>query len=393
MSKAAVRLSRNCVVAALTLAALTISIVAKPGNTSKGIALVVGNDAYTKGPLPNAPNDARDIAGALSDLGFDVDLKLNLDLPQFTTAVQTFGNNVRSNGKTAVFYFSGHGIQVNGENYLLPVDVVSLTPADVAAKTVALQTIFNSLGARAAPNLLIVDACRNNPFASGPADMWVKGLAVPTNPPPNSLIAFSTSPGSVAADGEGTHSPYARALLKYIRKPGQNVNDMFSSIRTDVEANTDGVQVPWENTSLTSELMLRDPVYIKGRFLSADDDALLTINGQQVLDWNQDGSNEKQIRLEAGTNDAVVKVYNQRSYTGGIQGLGGHLPEGWNYTLQLSHTDGSPLIPQLHALEDRPQDNGPHHGKLFTVATMKIEVDEVSGTIRVSALDPDVWQH
>lgn len=369
-------------------------LLAQPANASKGVALVVGNGAYSKEPLANPTNDARDIAVALQDLGFTVDLQLNVSLTQFSTAVQTFRTNVNREGKTAVFYFSGHGIQVNGENYLLPVDVVSLTPADVAGKTIALQTVFNALGARNAPNLFIVDACRINVFASGPADTWVKGLAVPNNPPPNSLIAFSTSPGSVAADGgEGVHSPYTRALLKYIRKPGQNVNEMFSSIRTDVESNTDGIQVPWENTSLTSVLVLRDPVFIKAKFLSADDDALLTINGTQVLDWNQDGSGEKQIRLKGGTNEAVVKVYNQRSYTGGIQGLGGHLPEGWNYTLQLTHIDGSPLISQLHAGEDRPQDNGPHHGKLFTVATMKIEVDEVSGAVRVTSLDPNVWTH
>ena len=143
--------------------------------------------------------------------------------------------------------------------------------------------------------------------------MWVKGLAVPNNPPPNSLIAFSTSPGSVAADGEGTHSPYTRALLKYIRKPGQSVNELFNKVRSDVETNTDGIQVPWENTSLTSDVILRDPVFSRSRsLLSADDDALMTVNGQQVLDWNQNGTNDKQIRLEGGSNDVVVKVYNQQ---------------------------------------------------------------------------------
>ena len=92
-------------------------------------------------------------------------------------------------------------------------------------------------------------------------------------------------------------------------------------------------------------------------------------------------------------NDVVVKVYNQRSFTGGIQGLGGHLPEGWNYTLQLTHMDGTPLIPPLRASEDHPEDNGPRHGKLFTVATMKLTVDEVSGAVSVSALDANAWTH
>ncbi len=375
----------------LLLAVSAVVSAQQPG--SRGKALVVGNVAYHVGGVPNASNDAKGVAQALKDLGFEVDFESNLSLPQFTSAVQKFGDAARNDGTIALFYFSGHGIQLNGENYLVPIDVESLAAADVSTKTLPLQTVFNALGARAVPNVLIVDACRVNPFASGPADMWVKGLAVPNNPPPNSLIAFSTSPGSVAADGEGTHSPYTRALLKYIRKPGQSVNELFNKVRSDVETNTDGIQVPWENTSLTSDVILRDPVFIKAKFLSADDDALMTVNGQQVLDWNQNGTNDKQIRLEGGSNDVVVKVYNQRSFTGGIQGLGGHLPEGWNYTLQLTHMDGTPLIPPLRASEDHPEDNGPRHGKLFTVATMKLTVDEVSGAVSVSALDANAWTH
>ena len=377
----------------LLLAVLGPITMAAQTNSTKGVALVIGNSNYNQGKLANASNDAHDISEALKQLGFDVQLRQDLDLVGFKAAIQSFGQSVLSNGRVAVFYYSGHGIQVNGQNYLIPVDAEAMEAVEVPSKTISLQTVFDILGSRAAANIVILDACRANPFSSGPATDWVSGLAQPTNPPPNSLIAFSTSPGSLAADGEGKHSPYTRALLRYIRRPGQNTNELFTNVRADVESNSDMVQVPWENTSLSNPLMFRDPALIKGQFTSADDDALVLVNGQQVLDWNQDGASQKTIRLEGGVNSVVVKVYNQRSYTGGVQGLGGHLPEGWNYTLLLTEITGTPLIPVLSAGEDHPQDNGPHHGKLFTVATMKVTVDEDSGKISVSGLDPNAWAH
>jgi hypothetical protein len=111
------------------------------------------------------------------------------------------------------------------------------------------------------------------------------------------------------------------------------------------------------------------------------------------LDWNRDGSTKKRLQLQGGLNDVRIMVYNQRSYTGGVPLIGGHLPEGWNYSLALTRTDGTPLVTGLSALEDRPEDNGPHHGKLFTVATMKIVVDETSNGITVQSLDPNAWTH
>jgi hypothetical protein len=383
-----VKLPRETLLGILIVAciALTATVCGQVPSSaaSNGVALVVGNTRYQIGDLSNASKDAEDIASALKDLGFEVQLLKDLDQRGLAGAIKAFGQSAKNNGKTAVFYFSGHGIQVNTEDYLIPIDVISMDTSEIARRSVPLQNVFDALGVRVAPNVVILDACR----VTGP---FVTGLAEPGNPTPNSLIAFSTSPGTVASDGEGVHSPYTRALLRYIRIPGQNTSELFTKVREDVKANTDNVQVPWENTSLSSDLIFRDPAYVDAQFTSADDDALILLNGQEVLDWNRDGGTRKRLRLRAGGNDFQIMVYNQRSYTGGIPGLGGHLPEGWNYSLSLTRTDGQALVSGLSAMEDRPADNGPHHGKLFTVAMIKVLVDDKSNTISVQSIDSNVW--
>ena len=371
---------------------LWIVCVAVASGQSRGPALVIGNINYPGNTLNNAVNDARDVAAALQDLGFQVTLKEDVGVHDLAAAINTFQALASSSAGTAVFYFSGHGIQVNGVNYLIPIDAVISKPSDVPGVTIPMQSVFNALGSHNGPNVVIIDACRNNPFARS-TDDWVEGLAAPTNPPPNTLIAYSTSPGSVAEDGVGTHSPFTRSMLKFIHLPGVTVPEFFSRVRTDVEANTDMIQVPWENTSIAPNVYFRDPIFFKARFTSpADDDAMVLVNGDVVIDWNQDGGALKQVPLTRLSNDVVVKVYNQRSYTGGLPYVGGHLPEGWRYDLQLTHSDGSVLI-NLAGKEDVPVDNGPHHGKLFTVATLTLTVDEKTGEVRMTSVDPAVWTH
>jgi hypothetical protein len=358
---------------------------------AKGPALVIGNVNYPNGVLTNATADAQDVAADLKDLGFQVVLEQNVSLRELNSAIDSFRSSATSSAGIAVFYYSGHGIQVNGNNYLIPIDAVISQPTDVDRAAVSLQKVFDALGGRTGPNIIILDACRTNPFATD-AGGWVLGLAAPTNPSPNSVIAYSTSPLSVASDGAGVHSPYTRALLRYMRLPGQTLPELFSNIRSDVEANTDGIQVPSENTSIAPNVFFRDPIYIKVQFTSADDDAMILMNGDVVSDWNQDGTAMKRIRLARTSNNFVVKVYNQRSYTGGIQGLGGHLPEGWSYVLKIQGDDGAEILP-LSGRENVPADNGPHHGKLFTVATFTLEFDEKTAAIHLVKVDPAVWAH
>lgn len=357
---------------------------------ARGVALVIGNTNYPANGLSNAANDAKDVAAALNDLGFQVTLKEDVNLTDFTSAIDAFRTMVTASSGIALFYFSGHGMQVNGVNYLIPVDATIAKSTDMQSATVSVQRVFDALGGRSGANLVILDACRTNPFPASP-DGWVAGLAPPTNPPPNSLISYSTSPYSVASDGSGTHSPYTRALLRFIRTPGLSLPDLFKEVTKDVEDNTDQIQVPWTNSSIASTVFLRNPIYVVARFTSpADDDAMILLNGDVVADWNQDGGAPKKLLLPRLVNEVVVKVYNQRSYTGGIPGLGGHLPEGWNYNLSLSREDGTVLIP-LSGKEDVPADNGPHHGKLFTVATLRLVVDDRTGKVDATSIDPAVW--
>jgi hypothetical protein len=228
--------------------------------------------------------------------------------------------------------------------------------------------------------LIILDACRDNPFAGAFPDEWVPGLARPSGAPGNSLVAFATDPGNIASDGIGVHSPYTRALLRHIGRPGDSVEDFFKAVRKEVVANSDGFQTPWETSSLRAGLALRERAFLWGQIGGADDDAAVLVNGQQILDWNNDHGTRKQLLLEPGENDIVIQVFNQRSFTGGIPGIGGHLPEGWNYSVDLQMPDGTPFA-HFHASEDQPEDNGPRHGKLFTVAHLKVSVEQITGRI------------
>jgi hypothetical protein len=165
---------------------------------------------------------------------------------------------------------------------------------------------------------------------------------------------------------------------------------MFKLVRASVQENTDGEQIPWENSSLKHPFFFREPVYLSAQVLNADDDALIIANGEEVLSWNSDGSIARKIPLRLGSNEVTVKVYNQRTFTGGVEGLGGHLPEGWNYHIKLTLPDNS--VHDLQDGEDRPVKDGPHHGKMFTVAKIELSLDADTDTVKISGLDKDVWK-
>ena len=215
------------------------------------LALVIGNGAYTFAPLKNPPNDANDMAAVLKSLGFEVDLKVNANLRQMEEAVRRFGKKLRSGGQ-GLFYFSGHGMQVNGLNYLLPVDASIESESDVRYEAVDAGQVLGKMRDAGNPlNIVILDACRNNPFARSFRDP-VKGLAR-MDAPKGSLIAFATGPGSVAKDGEGRNGTYTAALLKYIQTPGLTAERLFKQVRIEVNVQTGGKQIPLENTSLMGD--------------------------------------------------------------------------------------------------------------------------------------------
>jgi hypothetical protein len=356
-----------------------------------GVALVVGNASYPTSPLQFPVEDATEFGQRLTQLGFDVDVALNVSANDFRAALTTLTRRTQGRNLPIVFYFAGHGLQVNGRNYLLPIDVSFTDIHDLSKTTVALDDVFGALAsANDFPKIVILDACRTNPFATTSPTEWIPGLALPVNAPSNTLIAFATDPGSVASDGVGVHSPYTRSLLHNLRKPGLTTDEIFRAVREDVEVNTDGLQTPWENTSLTKPYYFWPPIYVSFKMLDADDDLIITVNGEQVADWNLDGQATKKAKLKAGLNDVLMKVYNQRSYTGGIEGLGGHLPEGWRYAVDLFGSDSS-LLQHLQDGEDRPADNGPRHGKMFTAAKFQVLVDDLTGRLQIVNADWKVW--
>jgi hypothetical protein len=223
--------------------------------SAERVALVIGNSAYIdQQPLPNPANDARLIAATLQGLGFDVIERIDADQKTMKRAIQEFGGRLTASGRSTVglFYYAGHGVQVNNENYLVPVNAVIQRESDVVIEAVNADAVLSTINyARNDLNFVIMDACRNNPYA-GSSRSASRGLAR-MDAPRGTLIAYSTSPGSVADDGEGKNSPYTEALAAAMQRPGLPVEQMFKQVRRQVMAATSDFQVPWEASSLTGD--------------------------------------------------------------------------------------------------------------------------------------------
>lgn len=225
-----------------------------PPAQPRRLALVIGNAAYAGQALPNPLNDARDMAGVLRKAGFEVILRENLGLREMHLALREFGDRLRRE-TLGLFYFAGHGVQVRGRNFLLPVDADIGREDEVAFNALDLQAVLEKMDtARNHTNLVILDACRNNPFAAR-FRLANNGLAQ-IDAPPGTVVAFATAPGAVADDGRGRNGLYTRHLLTQLAKPGVHIEEAFKRVRTAVRAESKGRQTPWESTSLESELIL-----------------------------------------------------------------------------------------------------------------------------------------
>ncbi|TRU27689.1 MAG: tetratricopeptide repeat protein [Microcystis aeruginosa Ma_MB_S_20031200_S102D] len=214
-------------------------------------ALIIGNVSYQDNPLKNSINDAEAMANALKDVGFDVILLENADLKQIENAIDTFHHQLKAGG-VGLFYYAGHGTQVDGENYLIPVNVKLDVAEDVRYEAIPVGKVLARMeDAANQMNIVILDACRNNPFAR----KWrssQRGLA-PIQSARGALIAFATEPGGVAADGEGENGLYTSFLLKHLKTPNLDVELMFKRVREDVVQATQNKQVPWESSSLVGD--------------------------------------------------------------------------------------------------------------------------------------------
>ncbi|HEX4408845.1 MAG TPA: caspase family protein [Xanthobacteraceae bacterium] len=214
-------------------------------------ALVIGNSNYQAvQTLPNAVHDATAVSDFLKSAGFDVTTALDVDQSGLRHAVQDFAQRVGSKDdpKTvALIYFAGHGVQVDGENYLVPVDAKITSAADIPFAAVRFNDVMNTLeqiGKKT--RLIFLDACRDNPFNQG---ALAHGLAI-VSAPTGTLVVYSTSPGATAEDGSGANSPFTTALLETGKKPGESIEETIKDMRVAVSAQTTGRQVPWDVSSL-----------------------------------------------------------------------------------------------------------------------------------------------
>lgn len=218
------------------------------------VALVIGNGAYASQPLTNPPNDAALMAETLRDVGFEVIEEIDASARDMKRAVRRFGRLLADAGEDAVgfVYYAGHGIQTKGENYMIPVGAIIEDSIDVELEGLPASTVLSTLeGAGNRLNIVVMDACRNNPYKAATRSAG-SGLAR-MDAPSGTLIAYSTAPGKVAADGRGRNSPYTRALARSIQTPGAKVEEVFKSVRVAVMDRTNGEQVPWESSSLTGD--------------------------------------------------------------------------------------------------------------------------------------------
>jgi len=269
--------------------------------TEKRVALVIGNASYRNfQALDNPINDAKGVAEALRGASFDVTLKLDASLEEMHRAIDTFADNIAS-ADVALFYFAGHAAQVDWRNFIVPtsaaLDADSLLKGDIAAgvsqEAVDLAEVLKRMDApagaeaRGGPgagtaaraggatrlNIVILDACRDNPFTTeaikltrslsrstgkAPLKVIAAGLAQ-TSAPPGTFLAYSTAPGQVASDGNGRNSPYSGALITALKVQGLKLEDVFKQVRNSVAVATHNEQIPWDNSSVFRDFFFRVP--------------------------------------------------------------------------------------------------------------------------------------
>lgn len=241
------------------LAVLTSAMAA--GAAEKRVALVIGNAAYeAAAPLANPANDAQDMAASLTALGFGVILGLDLDKPKFDAKLREFARELED-ADTGLLYYAGHGLQVGGQNYLIPVDAKLARERDLAFEAISLDLVLRQmeLERETKTNIVFLDACRDNPLARNLArSMGTRSSAVASGLAQvrtgvGTFISYSTQPGNVALDGKERNSPYTASLSRHVKAPGASLNSIMINVRRDVLSATAGKQVPWDHSALTGD--------------------------------------------------------------------------------------------------------------------------------------------
>ena len=249
----------------LIASVLITGMASASANAENRVALVIGNAAYSNAPaLTNPANDAKGIAAALKNFGFAVILAVDVDKANFEKSLRAFTKELAT-ADTGLLFYAGHGLQVGGQNYLVPVDAALAVERDLDFEAIRLDFILKQmeLDRDGKTNIIFLDACRDNPLARNLARTMgtrsasiAQGLAeVKTGV--GTFIAYSTQPGNVALDGSGTNSPFAAALSQRVLEPGQPLTSIMIKVRNDVLAATRGQQVPWDHSALTGEFFFQ----------------------------------------------------------------------------------------------------------------------------------------
>lgn len=291
------------------------------------LALVIGQSAYRTVPeLPNAANDAKGMTELLGHAGFTVTCASNLAQNDMRQAISDFAGKVSASGAdtVALVFYAGHGLQIDGENYLVPVDLDPKREADIPLQGVRLNDLLNTLGALPTKaRIFMLDACRNNPFPalSGAGH----GLAIVDTKAgaPGSFISYSTSPGAEAEDGNGADSPYTTAALTVARQPDLPIEEVFKRIRVAVAQSTDGRQIPWESSSLTTDFKFFGQSSGSTPAVPGAGAMGLASGTRSVADWRKDlqGKDAKAAYELVITDDTVeayqayIELYAQASFT------------------------------------------------------------------------------
>lgn len=296
---------------------VSTSVLAKNPNVEEPrAALVIGNGNYQNGALRNPVNDARAVAAKLEKLGFQVILRENLNREGMHRSIGEFSKLLKEGG-VGLFYYAGHGMQIKGRNFLIPVDADIQHEDDIEFRGMDANLILSRMdSAKTRVNLLVLDACRNNPFARVTRSGNV-GLAQ-MDAPKGTLIAFSTAPGSLAKDGDGANGVYTRYLIEKLTIPAMPVEQVFKEVRIAVTKETSDRQIPWESSSLMGDFYFVPPIVLKPQALKVKPKTLptpsLPIYPSKVVEPIKADSIQVPAENVSSTHVIVERDYNREGY-------------------------------------------------------------------------------
>lgn len=369
-----------------------------PSQSTSRFALVIGN-SYAGARAVSGDLDAKVIAEHLCQLGFSVDLVIDALLEELTGnparnekgVIEEFAVKI-ANAKEVVFFFSGHGYQVGGKNYLLPND----EEIDFDDLQFPLNDVLTALkkAPQETPKIIFLDACRT--LVNPPEGVEVEGLAESQDIPPQTLLSYAAEYGHIVRSGTGGRlSPYTDALAKSIREPGLGIFQLLARISKDVPRD----QTPIYQFNKLPPFFFRPAVQLRMEVKSVNDQLLIFHNGKLAMAASREeveGVEKKPIvdlELSAGNNELVLMMFNSRAFHHGQRWL---VTDGWKYELDVGwpqdvQLDCKGRSPCFEDAEATPFKSGPHHGQLFEVARAQIYVDPAEASIQAT-VDPDVWK-